>query len=154
MAHFNYYTDFTVEVFVVHQRKVLLRLHDKYKIWLSVGGHIEQNEDPNQAAIREVKEEVGLDIELYDGNKPFELSTNTYEELIPPYFLNIHSITESHRHIGLTYFASSTTDKVIPEKHTDVWKWLDREELILMKDLKPQILKYALKALDVISDRN
>lgn len=151
MAHFNFYTDFTVEVFIVYQNKVLLRLHDKYKIWLSVGGHIEQNENPNQAATREVKEEVGLDIELYDGNKPFELKTNTYEELIPPYFLNVHSITDSHKHIGLTYFASSKTDKVIPEKETDMWKWLSKEELIQMQDLEPQIRKYALKALELIS---
>jgi len=35
--------------------KVQLRKHDKYNIWLSVGGHIEPDEDPNQAAIREVK---------------------------------------------------------------------------------------------------
>lgn len=151
MAHFNFYTDFTVEVFIVYQNKVLLRLHDKYKIWLSVGGHIEQNENPNQAATREVKEEVGLDIELYDGNKPFELKTNTYEELIPPYFLNVHSITDSHKHIGLTYFASSKTDKVIPEKETDMWKWLSKEELVQMQDLEPQIRKYALKSLELIS---
>lgn len=56
MAHIHYKNDFTVEVFVVHQDKVLLRLHDKYKIWLSVGGHIDLDEDPNKAAIREVKE--------------------------------------------------------------------------------------------------
>src|SRR3989344_1951021 len=36
------------------------------KIWLSVGGHIEHDEDPSQAAIREVKEEVGLDVKLFD----------------------------------------------------------------------------------------
>jgi len=55
MPHIHDKIDFTVEVFVVHQKAVLLRRHDKYKIWLSVGGHIELDEDPNQAAIREVK---------------------------------------------------------------------------------------------------
>lgn len=54
MAHIHEKIDFTVEVFVVFQNKVLLRKHDKYKIWLSVGGHIELDEDPNQAALREV----------------------------------------------------------------------------------------------------
>ena len=27
--------------------KVLLRKHDKYKLWMSIGGHNELNEDPN-----------------------------------------------------------------------------------------------------------
>jgi 8-oxo-dGTP pyrophosphatase MutT (NUDIX family) len=43
--------------------------HDKYKIWAHVGGHIELDEDPNEAVLREIKEEVGLDVKLYDGNK-------------------------------------------------------------------------------------
>ncbi len=62
MPHIHEKIDFTVEVFIVYDNKVLLRKHDKYKKWLSIGGHIELDEDPNQAAIREVKEEVGLDI--------------------------------------------------------------------------------------------
>lgn len=52
MPHIHEKIDFTAEVFVVYKNKVLLRLHDKYKIWLSVGGHIELHEEPNQAAVR------------------------------------------------------------------------------------------------------
>ena len=59
MPHIHKLIDFTVEVFIVHKHKVLLRRHDKYKKWLSIGGHIELHEDPVEAAIREVKEEVG-----------------------------------------------------------------------------------------------
>ncbi|MFK5282779.1 NUDIX domain-containing protein, partial [Lacticaseibacillus paracasei] len=62
MAHIHEKIDFTVEVFIVHKDKVLLRMHDKFKFWLSIGGHIELDEDPIQAAYREVKEEVGLDV--------------------------------------------------------------------------------------------
>ena len=66
MPHIHEKVDFTVEVFIVYKDKVLLRKHDKYGIWLSVGGHIELDEDPVQAALREVKEEVCLNIELID----------------------------------------------------------------------------------------
>ena len=62
MPHLHEKIDFTAEVFIVYQNKVLLRKHDKYKMWLSVGGHIELDEEPNQAAVREVKEEAGLDV--------------------------------------------------------------------------------------------
>ena len=61
MPHIHNKIDFTVEVFIVYDNKVLLRKHDKYGMWLSVGGHIELDEDSNQAALREVKEEVGLE---------------------------------------------------------------------------------------------
>lgn len=89
MPHIHEKIDFTVEVFIVHKNKLLLRMHDKYKIWLSIGGHIELNEDPNEAAIREVKEEVGLDIDLVDDLRP-TIEDKQMRQLIPPKFLGRH----------------------------------------------------------------
>ena len=51
MPHIHEKIDFDSDVFIVHDNKVLLRKHDKYKMWLAVGGHIELDEDPNQAAV-------------------------------------------------------------------------------------------------------
>jgi 8-oxo-dGTP pyrophosphatase MutT (NUDIX family) len=112
MPHIHEKIDFTVEVFVVHKNKVLLRKHDKYHIWLSVGGHIELDEDPIQAAIREVKEEVGLDIELFGDTDTLDANRDEYQELLPPQFLNRHRINENHEHITLVYFATSKTDQI------------------------------------------
>ena len=50
---------FTVAVFVVWEGKVLLHRHRKLGMWLPPGGHIEENELPDEAAVREVLEEVG-----------------------------------------------------------------------------------------------
>ena len=55
---------FTATGFLVRDGKVLLVNHRKLKRWLPVGGHIEAGEDPTQALRREVREEVGLDIEI------------------------------------------------------------------------------------------
>src|SRR5215217_484082 len=55
---------FTVAVFVVHDGCVLLHYHRKLGKWLPPGGHIEENELPDEAAVREVWEETGLRIEL------------------------------------------------------------------------------------------
>ncbi len=147
MPHIHEKIDFVVEVFVVHKNKVLLRLHDKYKIWLSVGGHIELDEDPNQAALREVKEEMGLDVKLYDKNQLFKQEEKDNKQLIPPISLGRHNITATHEHVVLIYFATTETDKVIPEKADDVWKWVTVDELEGM-DLKPDILFYAKEALE------
>ncbi|MBL4660286.1 MAG: NUDIX domain-containing protein [Alcanivoracaceae bacterium] len=47
---------------------VLLVDHINAKLWLPTGGHIEPNEHPRKAALREAKEELGLDGEfLRDG---------------------------------------------------------------------------------------
>ena len=55
---------FTVAVFVVWESKVLLHLHKKLGMWLPPGGHIEEDELPDEAAVREVLEETGLRVEL------------------------------------------------------------------------------------------
>ncbi|MDO8510080.1 MAG: NUDIX domain-containing protein [bacterium] len=152
MPHIHEKIDFTVEVFIVYDNKVLLRMHDKYKIWLSVGGHIELDEDPNEAALREVKEEVGLDIELFDSHTSGNNQDAGHRELIPPQFLNRHKISDLHEHISLIYFATTTTDRVtIPyaNDRSDLWKWATREDLAAM-DLKPAVRHYAISALDTL----
>ena len=55
--------DFTVAVFVVHSNHVLLHPHKKLGLWLPPGGHIDAPELPDDAAVREVREEAGIDIE-------------------------------------------------------------------------------------------
>jgi 8-oxo-dGTP pyrophosphatase MutT (NUDIX family) len=152
MPHIHEKIDFTVEVFIVYKNRVLLRMHDKYKIWLSVGGHIELHEDPNQAALREVKEEVGLDITLYDKLKPQGLDNDSYQELIPPFFLNRHHITPTHEHVTMVYFATAASDKVQVEytsDRSDEWKWLTKADLETM-DLRPDVKYHAMRALELL----
>lgn len=154
MPHINELIDYTVETFVVFDQKVLLRFHDKYNIWLSVGGHIELNENPNQAAVREVKEEVGLDVVLFDQAGIAKKHSENYTELIPPVFMNIHRISETHQHIGMTYFAKAFSDKVIePEgEKSGGWKWMAKEEIEKAADINASIKMYALKALEVLGE--
>jgi|SRR5690606_29312185 len=152
MPHIHDKIDFTAEVFVVFGNKVLLRKHDKYGIWLSVGGHIELDEDPNQAAIREVKEEVGLDIKLYDTREYKEDSEN-FKELIAPVFLNRHRINDNHEHITLGYFGISRTDKFTNDSSetAEDLRWFTVEELISDQyEIKDSVKFYAVKAIELL----
>lgn len=150
MPHIHLKIDFTVEVFIVYQNKVLLRKHDKYKIWLSVGGHIELDEDPMQAAVREVKEEVGLDVKLYSSTGIPRSKHAGYHELIPPQFMNRHSITETHEHVSLIYFATAATEVLIlsATERSAGCKWFSMEELDAPEyGIRDEIKTYAKQAL-------
>lgn len=103
MAHIHEKIDFTVSIFVVKDRKVLLVLHRNLKQWLPLGGHIELDEDPEQAALREAREESGFEIELL-GERPPTTEPGT-RALIAPRFLDIHRINDTHEHIGMIYWA-------------------------------------------------
>lgn len=155
MAHIHEKVDFTAEVFVVFSNKVLLRIHDKYKFWHSVGGHIELDEDPNQAAIREVKEEVGLSITLDASKQLVEGRNDSYTELIPPYFINRHRISEAHEHVTFVYFATSTTDRInqlTESELSDGCRWFTKEEVELLENIPDHVRIYALKSLEVLSN--
>lgn len=151
MPHIHEKIDFTVEVFIVFKNKVLLRKHDKYKEWLSVGGHIELHEDPCEAALREVKEEVGLDIEINDSLKAFREKDET-TELIPPYFLNRNRINKTHEHITFIYFAKAKSNRINQSENekSEECKWFTSKEIEENKELLPNIKFYALKALKKI----
>jgi len=155
MAHLHEKIDFTVEVFVVYQNTVLLRKHDKYKIWLSVGGHIELNEDPNEAAIREVKEEVGLDIALDNNLLPqTHENSDAYKELIPPYFLNRNRMSPTHEHVTFTYFAESQTDvitELVEREKSTGCRWFTKGDLQNDREIIPHVKYYALQALEKLS---
>ena len=155
MPHIHDKIDFTVEVFIVYKDKVLLRKHDKYKIWLSVGGHIELDEDPNQAVLREVKEEVGINVKIAD-NRIFKSDTGKYNELIPPRFLNRHYINDNHEHVTMVYFAISDTDEIKPsdDEKSEESKWFTAEELDDQSyGLKEGIRFYASKALEELANK-
>jgi 8-oxo-dGTP pyrophosphatase MutT (NUDIX family) len=139
MAHIHERIDFTVAIFVVHQQQVLLVLHRRLGKWLPLGGHIELDEDPEQAALREAREESGLDIELV-GERPPTTEPGT-RALIAPRFLDIHRINPTHEHIGMIYFARPAADsepanlQLAVEEHHGI-KWVSESGL---EDLQPPL---------------
>lgn len=153
MPHIHEKIDFCSEVFIVYKDKVLLRKHDKSHKWLGPGGHIELDENPNIAAIREVKEEVGLDISLVS---PIALpdNENRYIQLIPPFFLRNTIIDEIHTHIDFIYFAKASNDNITLEKKDDQCRWftlsdLDKNEF----GIEETNIFYAKKALEELGEK-
>ena len=96
--------DFTATAFVVHDNRTFLLWHNKTQAWLPPGGHIETNELPEAAAIREVLEETGLEVELL-GERRF---WGEVQVLRSPACILLEDISPGHQHIDLIYFGRVT----------------------------------------------
>jgi 8-oxo-dGTP pyrophosphatase MutT (NUDIX family) len=150
MAHIHEKIDFTVAIFVVHQSKVLLIHHRNLNKWLPLGGHIELDEDPETAALREAKEESGLDVELL-GERPPTTEAGT-RALIGPRFLDIHRITDTHEHIGMIYWARPRNGKLTlsAAEHHDI-RWCSTQDLDqLQPPMSCAVKWYCRKAIEEV----
>lgn len=97
--------DFTVAVFVVNRGRILLHEHRKLGKWLPPGGHIEPNELPDVAALREVDEEAGIAVRLVGGRGLPRDYPGQPVQLVVPAGIQVEFIAEGHEHIDLVYFA-------------------------------------------------
>ncbi len=151
MPHIHEKIDFTVAIFVVHNAKVLLIHHRKLDKWLPLGGHIELDEDPEQAALREAREESGLDVELMGERAPTTESGT--RALITPRFLDIHRISDTHEHIGMIYWARPKNGSVqlAQEEHHDI-RWCTSGELDTLQPPMSKAVKwYCRKAIEEVA---
>lgn len=109
MPHIHERYDFVVSVFIVHRRRVLLVHHKKYNEWLPIGGHIDLDEDPDQALDKEIREECGLRVRIL--NTAPAIAHRHVKPLRTPSFMDVHRISDTHKHIALVYFAKASSDR-------------------------------------------
>jgi 8-oxo-dGTP pyrophosphatase MutT (NUDIX family) len=93
------------------------------------GGHIEPDEDPVQAVLREIEEETGLITEVISTQDvvPFAYP----EQLPPPYTILVEDIPgpdEPHKHIDMIYFCR-LVDGAKGLAADPTFRWVDVEEL-------------------------
>ncbi|MCA9346886.1 NUDIX domain-containing protein [Candidatus Saccharibacteria bacterium] len=133
MPHIHDLYDFTVSAFILHptEPRICLHLHKKLNSWLQPGGHIELNEDPQEALERELQEETGL------SKTDFEFVTNPEQPrprdtktITLPMHLDVHSFDETHKHIDFTYLIRAKTAELKPQdgESTEI-SWFDIKEI-------------------------
>jgi len=135
---------FTVAVFVVRDGRVILMKHPRLGMLLPPGGHIGAGETPDEAALREVREETGLEVELAGETGP----GSTVERLVRPAGIQLEPIAPGHYHIDLIYFARVKGDgrSLLAEKGTLSLGWYSPEEAA-RAGANAEVLSWATKAM-------
>ncbi len=102
----------TASAFVVSSRGVVLHRHRLLGIWVQPGGHVDANEGPESAALRETLEETGLVARHLD---PVEL-----------FHVDLHPGPRGHTHYDLRYvIIAPPLDPSPPENESPEVYWFD-----------------------------
>ncbi|GAB7008364.1 NUDIX hydrolase [Halorubrum trueperi] len=150
---------FTATVFVVNDGATALHAHERLGIRLPPGGHIDRDELPHEAALREVREETGLEAELVASESPIT-SPNT-RGIPEPAHLMLHDInvhedgSVGHQHVDHLYYARVDSRAIAPsgddEVDADGWRWYSADELA-SSDLQTDVIELGREAISTVED--
>lgn len=152
MAHIHEKIDFTVGAYIVHPErdKVLLVNHREYNLWLQIGGHVELDEDTDQALMREIEEECGLSVTiLCQREGPVD---ETHKPLYSPNYIEmVYDVTKTgHCHLDLKYFALAhgSRAKLEGSAHREI-RWFTKAELESPNSVViPAVAWHCIKAIE------
>ena len=151
---------FTASAFVTHAGRVLLILHRAKGLWLPPGGHVEPDELPAAAAVREVFEETGLAVTITSPRVPAERPGVAPR---PEASLEVE-VAPGHVHLDLVYFArpadGADPHALRPNEEAAELRWWSGAELRrrvedaggAAGDLPPNVATLALAALAAAAD--
>jgi ADP-ribose pyrophosphatase YjhB (NUDIX family) len=145
--------DFTVATFVVRGDSVLLLWHRKLQMWLPPGGHVEPNELPDDAAIREVAEEAGIAVELV-GERGLPIARP--RQLVRPAGMQLETIRPGHEHIDLIYFARPIDPDradAVGNAESEAIGWFDRSRMRSV-GVNEEVRAWAERALQAMGETN
>lgn len=138
--------DLVVAGYIISKNRVLLVHHKKLNMWLPVGGHIDENETPDEALLREIKEEIGIDVEVL--NKMDISIKDAKRNLATPFYVNVHSVGD-HDHCCFYYLCRAINpEKLKVNKELKNFGWFSKQELE-QKHIPLDVRNQCLKALEL-----
>ncbi|MBO4245529.1 MAG: NUDIX domain-containing protein [Bacilli bacterium] len=125
------------------EEKYLVIYHKDLQIFSYPGGHIDKSDaNPLAAAIREIKEETGIDDfkEIMIGEDPL-IPIDIDNHLIP---YNERLDIPSHQHFDMRYLfvIDHIKDVMIDQNESSDYKWVSEEELMVNEDFGKIVDKF------------
>lgn len=125
---------FTATAMIRNEKgEFLLHEHPKLGFWLPPGGHIEANEEPQQAVFREVLEETGLECRVISGGYPWttQVEETSHTQALPlPIAILKEFIADKkkgdHWHIDMVYLCELLPTSQLP---FTPFEWVPFEQL-------------------------
>ena len=115
-------THVTASGIVVGPRGTVLHRHKRLGIWMQPGGHIDAGERPDEAALREAVEELGLAV-AHPPDGPFLIH------------LDVHDAANAHTHLDLRYLLlGADADPMPPADESPYARWCSWDEALKMAD--------------------
>jgi 8-oxo-dGTP pyrophosphatase MutT (NUDIX family) len=112
----------TSSAIVVGARGVILHKHKRLGIWIQPGGHIDEGEDPADAAVREVLEETGLATTHFSGGPTIV-------------HVDVHPAPKGHTHLDLRYLLRGPdADPKPPKCESPDVAWFSFEDALAIAD--------------------
>ena len=150
----------TGTVYIVNGGAVALHEHDRLGLTLPPGGHVDRDELPHEAALRECREETGLDATVVPVRDD-EVSPEAPEGRPIPkpraqmlYDINVHEDgAVGHQHVDQIFYATVPSRAIDPspaEAPASEWEWYDREALH-GSDLATDVVAFGTAAIEAAS---
>lgn len=133
----------TASGWLLKDNKILMIKHKMLGIWLSPGGHVEDNELPHKAAEREFLEETGVTVKAISATSLLHAKETEY--LPMPFVCNLHWINPPgkpakknphtgkicQQHYVFGYFVSCEGECKLDDSDlgVDAVKWFSRDEI-------------------------
>lgn len=151
---------FVATVYVVNDGAVALHEHDRLGMWLPPGGHIDRDELPHEAAKRETREEIGLDIELITPDEN-AVNADVARSLPRPQHLqlediNVHDGEVGHQHIDFVYYGRAESRDITPEdgeRPAAAWEWVSADELAGNERFPADVRQVGQRAIEAVESR-
>lgn len=108
--------------------KILMAYHNIYHSFSWLGGHCDGEEDCLKVAIKEVKEEAGI-----NNVKPISKDIFSLEVLTVDGHVKKGKYVSSHLHLNVTYLLEADEDELlsIKEDENSAVKWFEKEAAVL-----------------------
>ena len=124
--------------------------HPRLECWLPSGGHVETTENIAEAAIREAREETGLDVQLLPGPSVPAPAGYPHQVLCAPWWITeMGASPDSHtnsRHVHVDHVFAAVTRSVRPASTpAHAVRWFScgdiKEEPGISEDSRLQVLE-------------